>query len=890
MSSWPFSGARWWKFDFHTHTPASHDFLQGCDQQDKDQVTPKLWLKKFMVREIDCVAITDHNSGGWIDKLKDALVNLEQEKPNWYRPLHLFPGVEISASGGVHVLAILGIDKGTADIQSLIGAVGYRGTSGGSDTETTKSLGEVIDIICQHDGIPIPAHVDGDKGLFKLRGNTLAEVLKKDNLLAMEVVNSESPRPTQFSGMGVRWSEVRGSDTHNFREKNLGVFTWVKMNSKPSIEGLELALLDGDGAISLDINSNPNRYPELAIEELRVETARYLGRANPLRCLFSPFLNTIIGGRGSGKSTLLEFMRLVLRRDKDIEESFPEIMKDLKKYFGTGDNDLLTADSRLSLIYRKHEVRYRLSWTAKGDTFSLEEHTGGKWQPCTEGAIKSLFPVDIYSQKQIFALANDPNSKGLLAKIDESPAVDADNISKQIMDLASRYGQIDLKMRELRNKIASKEEISGELASLQRQIEQIEKSGHKDILQKYRLRQQQLSEIKQLENKWQDVDKQLDEMISNIALPGFADKSFADQSDMLSALTEENDAWLSICQELQAIKERANKLLHGWSDRKNAAGWMSSLREDMGKYEELREQLTSKGIDPNRYPALLQRRSVLQQELHKIAGYKSELDNLKQDNQARLDSIESVRKQLTTNRQKFLDDVLKGNESLQIEVIPFGEHWEGIEKDIRRILRCSDRFDGDVNNFKNIYQKNSGKNFTKLKSTVENMRSKQVSAKDRRFAKHLLDLPKESINNLLLWWPEDSLKITFGKEKHKLEQGSPGQKAAALLSFILSYGDRPLLLDQPEDDLDNEVIYSSIVKQLRQKKTQKQLIIVTHNANIVVNGDAEMVFPLKVHGGESSAKHADGIQNKEVRQAICDVLEGGKQAFSQRYKRIHLEE
>lgn len=887
MSSWPFSGARWWKFDFHTHTPASRDFLEGCEQQVKDEVTPKLWLQKFMEREIDCVAITDHNSGVWIDRLKSALGELEQENPDWYRPLHLFPGVEISASGGVHILAIFGKDKTTADIHTLLGAVGYHGEKGDSNAETTKSIVEIIDVV--HDkygGIAIPAHVDKEKGLFKLSGNTLKAVLENKSILAMEVVDSESEKPRQFIDLKVCWSEVRGSDTHNFRGGRFGDYTWVRMNSEPSIEGLKLALLDGEGSLNSDMAVNPNHYPDLVIEELCFENARYLGRAEPLVCRFSPFLNTIIGGRGSGKSTLLEFMRLVLRRNEGIDEILPE----LGKYFGTGDNDLLTTDSRLSLIYRKHEVRYRLSWAAKGDTPSLEEYVEGEWSPCAEGAIKSLFPVDIYSQKQIFELANDPHSKGLLAKIDEAPAVDVDNINRQIRDLASRYKQIDHKVGELRDKIAKTGEISGELDDIQRQIEQIEKSGHKDILQKYRLRQQQLSEIEQLENKWQDVDRQITEMINNIALPGFAKKSFAEQSDMLSALTEENEAWLAVCKELRAIGEKTSRLLHGWPDRKNSAAWMLTLQEDMDKYEELREQLANEGTDPNRYPALLQRRDVLQQELNKIAGYKSELEKLTQDKQEILGSIKAVRQQLTTNRQKFLDVVLKDNESLQIEVTPFGDHWDGIEKDIRRILRCRDRFDGDVKNLKSIYQRNGGRNFTELKEAVENMRCEQASAKDKRFATHLLGLPQESINDLLLWWPEDSLNTTFGKEKQKLERGSPGQKATELLSFILSYGDNPLLLDQPEDDLDNEVIYSSIVTQLRQKKTQKQLIIVTHNANIVVNGDAEMVFPLTARDGESKVKHADGIQSREVRQAICDVLEGGKQAFSQRYKRIHLEE
>ncbi len=119
MNERQFAGARWWKFDFHTHTPASTDF------KDRDGMTHKSWLKAFMDKEIDCVAITDHNSGEWIDDLKKELTKLEENKPNWYRPLYLFPGVEISVQGDVHILAILGRNKNKDDIDGLLGAVGY---------------------------------------------------------------------------------------------------------------------------------------------------------------------------------------------------------------------------------------------------------------------------------------------------------------------------------------------------------------------------------------------------------------------------------------------------------------------------------------------------------------------------------------------------------------------------------------------------------------------------------------------------------------------------------------------------------------------------------------------------------------------------------------------
>ena len=73
-------------------------------------------------------------------------------------------------------------------------------------------------------------------------------------------------------------------------------------------------------------------------------------------------------------------------------------------------------------------------------------------------------------------------------------------------------------------------------------------------------------------------------------------------------------------------------------------------------------------------------------------------------------------------------------------------------------------------------------------------------------------------------------------------------------------------------------------------KSKRQVIVVTHNANIVVNGDAEMVFPLTVKNGQSIINHSSSIQDSQIRQQICHILEGGREAFKQRYKRIHLEQ
>jgi len=188
-------------------------------------------------------------------------------------------------------------------------------------------------------------------------------------------------------------------------------------------------------------------------------------------------------------------------------------------------------------------------------------------------------------------------------------------------------------------------------------------------------------------------------------------------------------------------------------------------------------------------------------------------------------------------------------------------------------------------------------NLARIKSElaiIAQNRHDPASIKDQRFAKHIADLPPEALDRLALWFPEDFLEVQYsttgnGQRFRSIWEGSPGQKTAALLAFLLSYGDEPLILDQPEDDLDNHLIYNLIVNQLREVKHRRQVIVVTHNANIVVNGDAELVIALAALGGETQKECEGSLQEKVVRETICTVMEGGRTAFEQRYRRIALE-
>ncbi|MCX8518699.1 MAG: chromosome segregation protein SMC, partial [Methylophilaceae bacterium] len=197
--NWSYPGSRWWKFDFHTHTPASTD-TRAWQQAigSAQEVTAEKWLLKYMTAGIDCVAVTDHNSGAWIDTLKLAYASMKTQAdagqaPEGFRELFLFPGVEISVNGGVHLLAIFDTNATTRTMTDLLAQVEYQGTDGDSDGVTKKSAEEVIRQVLQAGGIPIPAHADKEKGLFALDSNTLKQVLAVEGLLAVEWCAAGTP-------------------------------------------------------------------------------------------------------------------------------------------------------------------------------------------------------------------------------------------------------------------------------------------------------------------------------------------------------------------------------------------------------------------------------------------------------------------------------------------------------------------------------------------------------------------------------------------------------------------------------------------------------------------------------------------------------------------------
>lgn len=915
-AAWDWAGAKWWKFDFHNHTPISEDYGKGPDQTQLKQILPQDWLLNYMRQGIDCVAVTDHNSGAWIDVLKEALNELASKGHPDYRPLYLFPGVEITVQGNIHILAIFGPDKTTSDIDSLLGAVKYRATKGKSDGCSECSAGEVIDEIIQSGGLAIPAHVDQDSGLLKAySGNTLEQVLETGKVFAMEVTDLSWKKPQIYISKNLNWAEVLGTDSHHPSgtegQRYPGShFTWVKM-SKPSYDGLKLALIDG--ALSLKrsdgFSSDPNTYGQLAIESIVVNDAKYLGRGNAFSCQLNPWLNTIIGGRGTGKSTSLEFLRLALSRMEEIPES---LKAEFGKYSQTSSNrhdeGLLINNTKITVGFRKDGGRFRVtcsnSNTEKKYTIE-EENASGTWN-VSEGNIAQRFPIRIYSQKQIFELAKQPDA--LLQVVDDAPAVNYHDWQVEWDRLFSKYLSIRAQEREVESGLQGEAVIKGQIEDVKRKLEVLEKVDHESILKTYQLRQNQSNAIDSWEKTWEYFDKSVWD-ISKTLLPRELDSQYfdaecADDKELFEAVDDIRVIFEKLQNEMNSIAQRIDNAKREWRQARPDLKISKKITIANQEYTKYLAQFNTVEADgSSTYDALVKQKQDLEEKLNGLYEKRKTLVQHHKNAEECLIKLREHRAKITKLRKDFLEATLIGNSYVQINVIPYGNK-STVEEEFRKLIGRSRGFErdiGEVNGNECLLSllsdtsKTIEDRITSLKSLLYGIHTNDATAvakaKDRRFVSHIQGLTPEQIDRINCWLPEDSLDIRYslkdGGSFNPVEQGSPGQKTAALLAFILSYGNEPLVLDQPEDDLDNHLIYDLIVTQLREIKQKRQVLVVTHNANIVVNGDAENVIVLEVRTGQTQITTQGGLQDPSIRDKICQVLEGGKEAFNQRYKRIN---
>lgn len=873
------------------------------------------WLLAYMKAEIDAIVVTDHNTHEGIGEARDELIRMREDEVEGFREICIFAGVEITVEGGYHLLGVFDVDTDSDSINGLLYRCGFDGPRGESLSTTSKAFAEVVREIEDAGGLAIPAHADAPKGLFGHDQRNQDAIRDAGYVIAIEAVTEEGVEKAKRQG----WASVLGSDSHfldgagappGVEAKFPGShFTWMKMET-PNLLGVKLALSDETSSVlrSTQATENPGGYFHPVLDRVIVKK----GEAESCY-VFGPWMNAIIGGRGVGKSTVVEVVRLAMGRHNDL----PAGLRDSSEWFSPSRGKGAGArfwdqDTIIEVHVHKLGRRYRILWNGESpENGAIESFVDGEWIP-ESGSPRDRFPLMINSQKQIYETARDPQS--LLKAIDDQPSVDYVGWKETFDALKSKYRTQRASISELSTKINSESRLKGELADAEAGLKQIAKIRDS-------------AEAKELDNllfqqRCVDRERSRAESIERALLAIVRDFKVAksgDDSGLSSTGDTENEEFASkeenaLIAVARSTYEEVRVLSEKLGEARAALESVAAESPRKNKIQELEHHISASQVDsdksdgdtledPNEANArLVKMKGDRLSSLEELKAVKERRCQLEKDAQTTLEELCALRGVLTARRAEVAVNL--NSAELKLNVLAQADA-STLERDLRRLVNKPTAYgnifdeDGLPSVLGHQLQPGRDDRVFKLKELLKDLRRHGASAEtltatglvfDQRFYSHLETLDgHDYATEIDLWFPEDLLRVQYRRgasgKFHEINQGSPGEKTAALLAVILQLSNDPLLLDQPEDDLDNKLIYDLVVSTLKRIKSSRQIIVVTHNANVVVNADSEHVTILS-HGPVPRVEAQGSIQIPKVKESICLIMEGGESAFEARYRRL----
>lgn len=316
------------------------------------------------------------------------------------------------------------------------------------------------------------------------------------------------------------------------------------------------------------------------------------------------------------------------------------------------------------------------------------------------------------------------------------------------------------------------------------------------------------------------------------------------------------------------------------------------------EYDKSLENLEGFNIDD--YKEIESKRQGFIRELQDLEILKPLEEKLIADIRSYLFLLNSQRNELFNLRKEVIEDVENKAENIGLTIHPMshGNRWLA---QLRKNLGREDRFGIEFETLKSWLYPDNKLDLEKWGYWCEFLlindrtRIKEIMKNNERelfvdkFGKMWDDRYQEkTLSSIFVIQPEDRIQINIkmNNDEIGIHDGSPGQKCAAILAFIMNQGTKPLIIDQPEDDLDNSLILDLIVKNVSKMKHSRQIIIVTHNPNIPVLGDAEGIIILDRNPDGKVifkfGKKTGCIEEKKIKEGICDIMEGGFEAFKKR--------
>lgn len=927
-----YQGMRWLKCDLQVQTPedsahwADDDLRLGEPRRPKVGGVPceksiqekaRIFLTRCHELKLDVIGITDHNFSQKTDPRDWFLTHLVEQNKRVARevgrnPLVIFPGFEVDI--GYHVLCLFPTAKKQMQLEECnryltkLGLSEPERFSSGTPNLLRKdgqnvSLKTLISLVQgEMGGIVIAAHSDQASGM--LEQAIYREDFKHPELYCVEVTKNPPAqkyldilegRNTDWKKEGFYPAYIMSSDAKSLKTESCGKpkpnslgyrHTWIKM-SRPAIESLRQAFLDPTSRIKLPESVTADKNPSVLsnypyIKSIKIEGAGFLGDQE---IHFSPNKNSLIGGRGSGKSTVLEYLRLSLGKENKERGSKAERIKK------TTNNP----DFKTTVEYRqKHGVDYTLELTSAGT--SVISHDVQDQATLLKG-----LPAQFFSQQQLNKITEADDS-GQLKSTELLLGLVDGFVTDELKELKEKeeslLGQIKHKqnLKTLHDESLAKiiklnQEVDGLTRQWQaRQDVQVDAELH-SLLKKEQAHIDSVvslvnNDIKQLKVKASDFDVSFNNFIHD-------DTPNAQWFKTLDQEVKEANQVLKDSIE-KLIEQHKSKLESFFVESKQ---W-PSIKDQLDKADStFQEVCASKGIksdDIKELESLSAQKSQKEQEVIRLEtknkeydGELQELNVLKQNLEAIWDQQLELRKQAADKANKLAVYEDSKRSFVSVEVIYQGDKqaflaaWEKLkpsthQKNVARqwsdlILTAYDR--AIVNLDEPIWQ-------SLYREVASDTSLSEVKAE--------LDLKPSEWERVSTIRIPDSIDITLyrsdGSEAGKISANtlSDGQRNTAVLALLLAQDGGPLIIDQPEDDLDSNFVFNELIPMIRRMKMKRQLIFATHNANLPVNGDADLLYAFEAKDGRGVCQAQGGLDRQDVTEAVLDIMEGSEKAFTSR--------
>lgn len=845
-------GAQWLRADFHLHTKADKEF----DYNGNENAFCRLYVDQLKSQEINIGLITNHNK---FDKNEFVALRKKALKEG----IGLFAGVEFSLKEGIHILIAFD-DKWyqgeTDNISKFLenafyGIPNYDKPNYPNSNFNLKETVEALDKI-GHDYFIILAHVDDTNGLNKeLRGRTLEDFVRQESfnkvIAVQKSANLENYRRlSEWLNRKQPIACVEGSDhAHGGIEAiGEGKRTYIKIGDF-NFEALTYALTDSEYRVK------PKEKPETKNSFIK-SIAFEGGLLDGTTIDFSPELNNLIGIRGSGKSSVLEILRYTLGIP------LSPIAVDPTYKNGLIDNVLRSGGKSIVTIVNKHREEYR-----------IEKIYGQKEDIYKDGVLQTGISLDgIFFDYPVYFGQKDLSNKdanfeaGLIQRL---IGTRLKNIQNKIEHKKREIQNTVVELKKLRNLNDTKKETEQQIKNNQHSLNYFKEKGVEDKLKLQALFDSDISKLSQTDSSVRSYIDELSSIISNHEY--FFQQEFSGSEVNRELIEETKDLMVELKTEFEKLKDIQKTSTQIQLKFKEVISKINAKKEGLKEeFAKIKREINTDTINPDNFLNLNRQIETAQLKLKEIEKSEKKRSELEANLLERLTELDNLWLEEYKLLKIEVDRINEAESKLFIDVLFKGNRDKFIDK-MKQVFRGSgiretayEEIESTYKDFIQIYRDSSKLN--------DILNENQVTDFKRRFLENLEDLLTFKVEN----------KIIIQYNGKSLDKHSLGQRASALILFLLAQkGNDVLIIDQPEDDLDNQTIYDEVIKELKKKKGNMQFIFATHNANIPVLGDSEKVVSCSYEEKKITV-HSGTIDNHQTQRYIVDIMEGGDEAFNRR--------